>query len=130
MMFCLARPGSHHALLYPTLVAPPEYPEGPVLPPARPPGVEDSPVWCGTLLTPTHYGDGVIASQPLTGQVGETVHPAVVEEQVSVDLHHGLHRALAHDLVHDVLHVPGRPLPDVPPPHSVCWLGAEDWTGD
>ena len=91
--------------------------------------ITNSPVWRGSLLSPAHYGDGVIASQPLPGQVSEAVHPTVVEEQVGVDLHHGLDRALGQDLVHDVLHVPGRPLPGVPPAHPVGRLGPVDWAG-
>ena len=47
----------------------------------------------------------MIASQPLPGQVSETVHPTVVEEQVGVDLHHGLDWALGH--VGPVVVLPG-----------------------
>ena len=43
VMWGLTGPGPHHILLYPTLVGPPDYPEGAGLPPVRPPGVQYSP---------------------------------------------------------------------------------------
>ena len=132
-------PGRHHEFLYPHLVAACRislitnllsskfskyscltslYPEGSLLPPMFAPGVCNPPVLPPLLLPPAEDPHSVPAQDG--AGVGVGVDARLVEEQVLVDLHHGLDGALGPQLLHDVLGPPVGPGPRVPPAHPVA----------